>query len=160
MPAFKQLAMALASSLILAVSPAQAHGVKCGDLSIAHPYSTPSLGASKTGAVYFIHIKNNGKATDLLTGASTDLAANVEIHEMRLDNGIMKMRTIPEIQLPPGFEVSLKHGQANGYHLMLMDLKKPTQSGDKFPVTLKFSKAGDCRVEVWVETPKPEAHAH
>lgn len=137
-----------------------AHGVKCGDLNIAHPYSTPTIGSGNTGAVYFMNIKNNGKDVDQLIGARTDVSSTVEIHEMSLENNIMKMRAIPEVQLPSGFEVTFKHGQANGYHLMLIDLKKPLKLGDKFPMTLKFKKAGECQAEVWVEAPKGEAHKH
>ena len=107
-----------------------------------------------------MNIKNNGKEVDQLIGARTDASSNVEIHEMALENNIMKMRSVPEVQLPPGFEITFKHGQANGYHLMLFDLKKPLKLGDKFPVTLKFRKAGECQAEVWVEAPKGEVHKH
>lgn len=147
-------------AIALASQVTMAHGVKCGDLNIAHPYSTPTIGSGNTGAVYFMNIKNNGKDVDQLIGARTDASSSVEIHEMSLDNNIMKMRAIPEVQLPSGFEVTFKHGQANGYHLMLIDLKKPLKLGDKFPVTLKFKKAGECQAEVWVEAPKGEVHKH
>ncbi len=148
------------SAIALASQVTMAHGVKCGDLNIAHPYSTPTIGSGNTGAVYFMNIKNNGKDVDQLIGARTDASSSVEIHEMSLENNIMKMRAIPEVQLPSGFEVTFKHGQANGYHLMLIDLKKPLKLGDKFPMTLKFKKAGECQAEVWVEAPKGEAHKH
>lgn len=151
---------AMVGALALTSQVAVAHGVKCGDLNIAHPYSTPTHGIGNTGALYFMNIKNNGKDVDQLIGARTELSSTVEIHEMSLENNIMKMRAIPEVQLPPGFEVTFKHGQANGYHLMLIGLKKPLKLADKFPVTLKFKKAGECQVEVWVEAPKGESHKH
>jgi copper(I)-binding protein len=150
----------LISSVALSSGVAFAHSVKCDNLTIAHPYATPTIGSGVIGAVYFMNIKNNGKEVDQLIGARTDASSNVEIHEMALENNIMKMRSVPEVQLPPGFEVTFKHGQANGYHLMLFDLKKPLKLGDKFPVTLKFRKAGECQAEVWVEAPKGEAHKH
>ena len=152
--------LALIGVLAVTSHVAMAHGVKCGDLNIAHPYSTPTIGTGNTGAVYFMNIKNNGKDVDQLIGARVDVSSAVEIHEMSLENNIMKMRAIPEVQLPSGFEVTFKHGQANGFHLMLIDLKKPLKLGDKFPVTLKFKKAGECQAEVWVEAPKSEAHKH
>ena len=147
-------------AIVLASQVTMAHGVKCGDLNIAHPYSNPTIGSGNTGAVYFMNIKNNGKDVDQLIGARADVSSSIEIHEMSLENNIMKMRAIPEVQLPSGFEVTFKHGQANGYHLMLIDLKRPLKLGDKFPVTLKFKKAGECQAEVWVEVPKGEAHKH
>jgi copper(I)-binding protein len=153
-------ALTLMSVLALTSQVAVAHGVKCGDLNIAHPYSPPTIGSGNTGAVYFMNIKNTGKEVDQLIGARTGVSSIVEIHEMTLENNVMKMRAIPEVQLPPGFEVSFKHGQANGYHLMLIDLKKSLKLGDKFPVILKFKKAGECQAEVWVETAKTESHNH
>ncbi len=152
--------LALGGALALTSHVALAHGLKCGDLNIAHPYSTPTLGSSNTGAVYFMNIKNNGKDIDQLIGARTEVSSSVEIHEMSLEKNIMKMRAISEVQLPPGLEVTFKHGQANGYHLMLIGLKKPLKLADKFPVTLKFKKAGECQAEVWVEAPKGESHKH
>ncbi len=152
--------LTLVGVLALTSHVALAHGVKCGDLNIAHPYSTPTIGSGNTGAVYFMNIKNNGKNVDQLIGARTDVSSSVEIHEMSLENNVMKMRAIPEVQLPSGFEVTFKHGQANGYHLMLIDMKKPLKLGAKFPVILKFKKAGECQAEVWVEAPKGESHQH
>ena len=40
---------------------ANAHALKCGELNIAHPYSTPTMSGIKNGAAYFMAIKNNGK---------------------------------------------------------------------------------------------------
>ena len=137
-----------------------AHALKCGAIDVAHPYAMPSLVGSKVGAAYFVAIKNNGKEADQLLGAKSDVSSSVEIHEMLMDNNVMKMRSVPEVQLPAGYEVAFKHGQANGYHLMLIDLKKPLKQGDKFPVTLNFKRAGECQAEVWVEAPKPDAHKH
>lgn len=153
-------ALALATCLAGFSQGTMAHALKCGDLDVAHPYATPSLAGSKVGAAYFMAIKNNGKEADQLVGATGDVSASVEIHEMTMDNNVMKMRAVSEVQLPAGFEVAFKHGQANGYHLMLMDLKKPLKPGDKFPLTLKFKRAGECQADVWVDAPKPDAHKH
>lgn len=137
-----------------------AHSLKCGDINIAHPYSTPTIANSKNGAAYFMAIKNNGKENEQLIGARSDVAASVELHEMSMEDGVMKMRATPEVQLPAGYEVAFKHGQSNGYHLMLIDLKRPLKAGDKFPITLRFKKAGDCLAEVWVEATKVDSHRH
>ena len=137
-----------------------AHSLKCGDINIAHPYSTPTIGNSKTGAAYFMTIKNNGKENEQLIAARSDVAASVEMHEMSMEDGVMKMRATPEVLLPAGYEVAFKHGQSNGYHLMLIDLKRPLKVGDKFPVILRFKRAGDCIAEVWVEAMKVDSHRH
>jgi copper(I)-binding protein len=57
----------------------------------------------------------------------------VEIHEMRMENNVMRMRAIPKLELPAGQAVDLKPG---GYHVMLMDLKQPLKKGDTVPITL------------------------
>jgi copper(I)-binding protein len=67
-------------------------------------------------------------------------AAIVEIHEMKMDGGMMTMRAVDRIVLPAGKAVELKPG---GYHVMLMDLAKPLKEGDSVPLKLTFEdKAG------------------
>lgn len=153
-------ALAVLAALPLFSSLTLAHGVKCGDLSIAHPYAVPSLGFHKTGSAYFKNIRNHGPQADQLVGARTPVASDVEIHEMRLEQDIMKMRAVPAVALPAGAEVSFAHGQSTGHHLMLLGLKQPLKEGDRFPVTLTFRKAGECQADVWVEAPKSQAHSH
>jgi copper(I)-binding protein len=63
----------------------------------------------------------------------------VEIHEMAMDGNVMKMRAVPSLDLPAGKAVDLKPG---GYHVMLMDLKKPLTAGDTVPITLVVESAG------------------
>jgi len=150
----------LAGAFILVSHQVMAHGVKCGDITVAHPYSTPTIGSVTTGSVYFMNIMNNGKELDQLIDARADVSSSVEMHQMSLENNIMRMRAVSEVKLPPGYEVVFKHGQANGFHLMLINLKKPLKVGGKFPITLKFKRAGDCMAEVWVEEPKLEMHQH
>jgi copper(I)-binding protein len=158
MTIFKSLAAT--ACLITLASSALAHGVTCGELAIAHPYSTPTLGMSKVGAVYFKGIENKGKEADQLVGAKTAIASSVEVHEMAMEGDVMKMRPVPELSLPPGTTVSLKQGQTKGHHLMLMGLAKPLKKGDAFPVTLTFKRAGECQVEVHVQAVQAEAHQH
>jgi copper(I)-binding protein len=158
---FKLLNLIVIASCFTGFSQiANSHALKCGELNVAHPYSIPTLSGSKNGAAYFMAIKNNGKEVDQLLGAKGNVSSSVEIHEMQLENNVMKMRAVTEVQLPVGYEVTFKHGQANGYHLMLIDLKKSLKQGDKFALTLNFKKAGDCQAEFWVEAPKSDSHKH
>jgi hypothetical protein len=68
-----------------------------------------------------------------LVGASSPVAGLAEVHEMKMDVGVMKMGAIPSLELPAGKAVELKPG---GYHVMLMDLKQQLKAGDKVPLTL------------------------
>lgn len=144
--------------------PALAHGMKAGDLTIDHPYATPTRPGLTTGAVYVRAIKNNGAEPDRLLSARTPAAASVELHRMDMDGDVMRMRAVPAVDLAAKTEVRLRHGTANGYHLMLLGLTAPLTDGDRFPVTLTFQRAGEREVMVWVQTPrrpgKADGHQH
>ena len=65
--------------------------------------------------------------------ARSPAAGTVEIHEMKMDNGVMRMRAVPALPLPANKAVDLVPG---GYHVMLMGLKQPLKAGDSVPITL------------------------
>lgn len=73
-----------------------------------------------------------------LTGARSPVADMVEVHEMKMDKGIMRMRPADELQLKAGQSVELKSG---GFHMMMMGLKKQIKTGDAVPLTLEFKAA-------------------
>jgi copper(I)-binding protein len=88
-------------------------------------------GQKATGA--FMRIKASQGA--MLVGAQSPVAGVVEIHEMRRDGDVMRMRAVPRLELPAGETVELKPG---GYHVMLMNLKAPLKPGDIVPIKLKL----------------------
>lgn len=73
-----------------------------------------------------------------LTGVSSPVAGIVEVHEMKMENGIMKMRPAGDLQLKAGQSIELTSG---GLHIMMMDLKKQIKAGDAVPLTLEFKAA-------------------
>jgi periplasmic copper chaperone A len=143
----RTLAFTVALAAMLAV-PARAEDVKAGDLLITQAWSrqTPS-GAKIAGA--YLTIENKGSTADRFVSASADIAGRLEIHEMAMDGGVMKMRPLDNgLVVEPGKTVKLAPG---GYHMMLMDLKTPLKQGDKVPVTLQFEKAGKVTVSLDVQ---------
>ena len=93
-------------------------------------------GQKATGA--FMQLKS--PADVALVAASSPVAKIVEIHEMKMEGGMMKMNAMDRLALPAGKAVDLKPG---GYHVMLMDLVKPLKDGDTVPLQLTFEdKAG------------------
>jgi copper(I)-binding protein len=80
-----------------------------------------------------------------LVSGSSPVAGRVEIHEMAVVDGVMRMREISALELPAGKAVELKPGS---YHLMLMDLKQPMKAGDIVPVTLVIEGADKKRETV------------
>ena len=93
-------------------------------------------GQKATGA--FMQLKS---PTDMaLVDAASPAAKIVEIHEMKMEGGVMKMSAVDKLPLPAGKAVELKPG---GYHVMLMDLTRPLKEGDTVPLKLTFEdKAG------------------
>ena len=129
-------------------SPARADEVKAGDLVITQAWSRATPNGAKTAGAY-LTIENKGSAPDRLIGGSSDVADKVEVHEMTMNNGVMKMRPLDQgLTIEPGKTVKLAPG---GYHLMLLDLKSPLKRGDKVPITLEFEKAGKVQVSLDVE---------
>jgi len=118
---------------------AAAQDVKAGNLEISHAWSRATPGGAHVGAGY-LTIKNNGTSPDKLVGGSSQVAADIEVHEMAMKNDVMVMRPVSGgLTIPPGQSVALAPG---GYHLMLMNLKAPLKQGERVPVTLQFEKAG------------------
>jgi len=146
-PALQFFAYA-AITLTLFAAPARAQEVKAGDLVITQAWSRATPGGAKI-AGGFLTIENKGTAPDKLVSVSADIAGKAEVHEMAMDNGVMKMRPLDKgLVIEPGKTVKLAPG---GYHLMLQDLKGPFKEGEKVPVTLEFEKAGKVAVSLDVQ---------
>jgi copper(I)-binding protein len=159
-PSVQGLRRAIAGALLAAAAGlAAAHDFQLGPLRIDHPYALPTPGAATTGAAYLRAIRNTGSEPDRLVGASTPAARAVEIHRSTMDaQNVMRMRAIDGVEVPARGEVRLRHGGA--LHLMLIDLKAPLKNGDRFPLRLRFEKAGEREVTVWVQQPREAAGAH
>jgi len=83
------------------------------------------------------------KATRLV-GIKTDLTPIAEVHEMKMEQDVMKMQTIKALDLPAGQTVSLKPGS---FHVMLMDLKAPVEEDSHVIVTLLFEDAAGVKTQ-------------
>jgi hypothetical protein len=103
-------------------------------------------GQKATGA--FMQLKS---ATDTaLVAAASPVAGVVEIHEMKMDAGVMKMSALTSLAVPAGKTTDLKPG---GYHVMLMELKQQLKEGETVPVTLTFEDQSGKRQTVEVKAP-------
>jgi len=135
--------------LILAWSGAAlAHSYKLGSLEIGHPWARATPPTAPTGGG-FLTITNKGTAADRLVSASSPAAASVQVHEMKMEGNVMRMRELANgLEIAPGATVTLAPG---GLHMMMMGLKAPLKQGEKVPLTLVFEKAGTIDVEIAVE---------
>lgn len=138
----------VAVAALLVTSFAQAHSYSAGSLKIDHPAARATMGSQPNAAAY-LQIDNTGSSDDALLSANSPAAASVEIHNMTMEGDVMKMRALDQLEIKAGSKVEMKPG--NGYHLMMLGLKKPLKNGDKFPLTLTFKKAGKVKVSVNVE---------
>lgn len=149
----------VAVTAVLLATSAQAHEIKADSLTIEHPWARATPSGATVGGGYAV-IKNNGKEADRLTAATADIAGKVEIHEMAVVDGVMKMRELPGgLSISAGGSVTLKPGS---YHIMFMDLKGPLKKGQHVKGTLTFEHAGVVPVEFDVQSigAKEPAHEH
>jgi copper(I)-binding protein len=108
---------------------------------------TSVQGQKATGAFMTITAKDGGK----LVSASTPVAGVVEVHEMKMDGDIMRMRAVTGgLDLPAGKAVELKPG---GYHVMLMDLKAALPKDSTVPLTLVFKNAKGVESKIELNIP-------
>jgi hypothetical protein len=140
----------IAFTLALMVAPisAFAQDYTVGLLRIDHPWSRATPRGAAIGAGYLV-IENKGNIPDRLVSVAAEIAGSTEIHLMKMEGGVMKMRPLAQgIEIAPGANAILAPG---GYHLMFLDLKRPFVQGQRFKAMLVFEKAGDIEVEFAVE---------
>ena len=136
----------------LAASPAWSQ------VEIERPWIRATTPGAKVAAGYMT-LRNASAQPDRLVGGSSQLAARVETHVHIRDGDILRMREVKGYDIPAKGSFELKPG---GAHLMLVNLKQPLKEGDKVPVTLRFERAGELKVDFHVEGlagPSP-AHKH
>ena len=147
-------ALSLAAAVALGHhgSTTLAHGqeFRKAGLEIEHIYAIATAPGQPHGAVFIKKIKNKAGALDRLIGGQAAVSKSVEVHQMVMDQNVMKMREIPGIEIPAKGHVSMDRGAKEGYHLMLMNLTRPLADGERFPMTLIFQQAGALEVEVEV----------
>jgi periplasmic copper chaperone A len=147
---FKSTLLAVIAAGVCAATLAQTPNI---DIKDAWVRSTVP-GQMGTGAF----MKITAKAGTQLVGVSSPVAGVGEVHEMKMDGDVMKMRAMPALDLPAGKTVELKPG---GFHIMLMDLKQALPKDSKVPLTLTFKDAKgvqsklELSVPVSATVPKP-----
>ena len=142
------LAGTLSLCLMLAVNAAQA-GV-ADKVTVNDPYVRAVPPVVKTSAA-FMQIQSSDAVERFLVSASTPAAAAVELHMHTMDDGVMRMRRIAHIHMPPNETVSLQPG---GLHIMLFDLTAPLNPGDQVPITLTFEDGSTKEISAQVRSVK------
>lgn len=135
-----------ASVLCFSSIAANAHDFTVGDITINHPWSRATPPKAVNAGAFMLLTSKGG---DQLIAASSDLAEKAEVHEMKMVDGVMKMRPLTTgLELAPNQTAKFAPGS---FHIMLLGLKQPLKEGSQFPLTLTFAKAGKITVNVQVQ---------
>lgn len=126
--------------------------IKSNNIIISSAWARAMLPGQPTGGGYMT-IENTGNEPDRLTAMTSDNAALVEIHQMSMDENVMKMRQITDgLEIPAGGKVELFPG---GLHLMFKQVTVPFKVAGTVKVTLEFTKSGKIDVEMPVGFTNP-----
>ena len=140
----RPIAFVFAAAFALALNRAHAGDYKAGSLDISDPWSRATPKGASVAAGYMT-IKNTGSSPDRLIEGSSDVASRFELHEMKMEDGVAKMRPVKGgLEIKPGETIELKPGS---FHVMFVGLKKPLSAGDHVKATLVFEKAGTVSVD-------------
>jgi periplasmic copper chaperone A len=142
----------LVLALLLALSlPAPLLADGAGGVTVGAAWAPPSLAGAQTAVAYFKLVYPAGPPERWLS-ASTPVAKKAELHRHDMKDGVMSMGPAGPLALQAGDTVMLSPG---GLHLMLLGLKQPLKTGDRFPVTLTFEHQAALTVEVAVQAAAP-----
>jgi copper(I)-binding protein len=146
--------LCLSALLVLGLASPQ---VQAQLSSVKEPWVRATVPRQKSTAAY---MEITAPRAGRLLEASSPVAGVVEIHEMRMENNVMRMRAVPSIDLPAGRPVELKPG---GYHIMLMDLRRHLREGDEVPMQLLIEYRNGVRETISIEaairgTPGADTH--
>lgn len=132
---------------ILFATMAFAHSYEKGDLQIRHPWARATPPGTTVGVGYF-EIRNTGKQPDRLLSATSPAARQVEMHISEHAGEVARMRQLRAFEVPARERLTL---EPNGAHLMLVDIVQPLKKGERFPMKLRFERAGEIDIEFEVQ---------
>ncbi|MDR3461034.1 MAG: copper chaperone PCu(A)C, partial [Beijerinckiaceae bacterium] len=127
MKQFITTTIAIAFGLLLASAPARAAEQATPGITVKNAWIRATPNGAKVAGGYAT-ITNTGTVADRLTGVAIPLAPKAEIHEMSMENGVMKMRELDKgLDIPAGATVTL---QPSGFHIMFLNPTAPFKEGD------------------------------
>jgi len=128
--------MKLNALLVTTLAALAAQSAWAANVSVTDVWARATMPGQQVSGAY-MQIQSDADAR--LVGASSPAVPRVEVHEMKMDGDVMRMREVKAIELPKGKTVSLQPG---GFHIMLMNLPKPIAAGDIIPLTLVVESGG------------------
>ena len=148
-------------SVAIALAALWAGQALAQNVQVKDPWARATVQGQKASGAF---MTLTAKADTTLVGVASSVAGVAQVHEMKMDSGVMQMRALPKgLELPAGKAVTLKPGS---FHLMLMDLKVPLRKDTTIPVTLRFKDAKgvestlELKVPVSTSAPSGDAGGH
>jgi|SRR5699024_4994531 len=114
------------------------------NLQITQAWSRELPPTAPVGAA-FLQIDNHSENADRLISANSPTAEVTELHAHIHEGDVMRMVKVDSIDVPGHGQLIL---EPSGYHIMLIDLKKPLVAGEQLPLTLQFEQAGQMDITV------------
>lgn len=115
-----------------------------GAIGVTSSWARATPGTLRVGAAY-LTITNHGAVPDRLLRAETPIAERAELHTTMVQNGVLRMRPVESVALPPGQTVRFDSG---GMHFMLVNLTAPLEQGGEFEMRLVFEHSGTLDIQV------------
>lgn len=137
----RRAVLALLPALLALPRAAAAHSYSAGEVAVGHPWARPTGPDERVGFAW-MPLVNRAATADRLLGAATPVAGRVRLREP--GQGF-----VTHFELPAKQPLAMRPGARE---LVLEDLRKPLRLDDRFPLELRFQRAGTLTVEVWVET--------
>ena len=128
--------MKLSRWMIVVAASLAAQATWAANISVTDAWARATVPGQQVSGAY-MQIRSDADAR--LLSATSSVVPRVEVHEMRMDGDVMRMREVQAIDLPKGKTVSLQPG---GFHIMLMNLPKPIAAGELIPLTLVVESGG------------------
>lgn len=116
-------------------------------VSIQDAWVRPTNPGQEVGAAYMTFTSKQDMS---LVSVEADVTKSVEIHSMKMENGVMEMRMLDTLPLKAGVPYKLMPG---GFHFMLFDLKKPLTAGELVNFTLTFKNNKNVTFKQSIQAP-------
>jgi copper(I)-binding protein len=154
----------LACALLLALSAPLAFAGASDEVAVHDPY-VRAVPPGQPNSAAFMILENSGKTDHAVVAAKSDASEVVELHTHVMEEGMMKMRQIPQFDLPAGAKTTLEPG---GLHVMLIGLKGDLKAGDTVALTLVFADGTETPLQAPVkeigaameQSEHPHPHQH
>jgi hypothetical protein len=126
------------------------------DITVEPGYIRATIPGTSISSAYMTITNNTDKKLNLL-GASSEVSQRIEIHQHTMSDGMMKMRQVKSISVEAGSQLIL---EPLGYHLMIFNLDKPLNAGQKSTLTLHFAEEKNIEITLPIESIKRKKSMH